>query len=146
MTYKLFIYHTPQHIGWLPNESLQEGGQGVGVWVWRELYSTTTGAKCSGAQYTRHSLSTRHSQASGSSNVASQQFGLSKDTFRWTFQRAKINFNRLKILIFPANNQRNFPSQRTSQSKSVGRSKSHAGGDLMRFTVHYTAFCQPLYI
>lgn len=69
------------------------------------------------------------------------------DTFRWTFQAAQINFNRLKILIFPANNQRNFPSQPTSQSKCVGSGgESGAGGDLMRFTVRYTAFCRPLYI
>lgn len=33
----------------------------------------------------------------------------SKDTFRWTFEQAKINFNRLKILIFPVNNQETFP-------------------------------------
>lgn len=61
-------------------------------------------------------------------NVTSQQFKLSKGTFRWTFQRAKIDFNRLKILIFPANNQGNFPSRWTSQSKSVGRSESGAEG------------------
>lgn len=41
--------------------------------------------------------------------MASQQFELSKDTFRWTLERAKINFNRLKILIFPVNNQETFP-------------------------------------
>lgn len=46
---------------------------------------------------------------SGSSNVASQQFQLSKNTFRWTFERAEIDFNRLKILIFPLNNQETFP-------------------------------------
>lgn len=40
---------------------------------------------------------------------------------------------------------RNFPSWRTSQSKCE-KEWSGAEGDLMRFTVHYTAFCLPLYI
>ena len=50
-----------------------------------------------------------YSRGSESSNVASQQFELSKDTFRWTFEWAEIDFNRLKILIFPVNNQETFP-------------------------------------
>lgn len=69
-------------------------------------------------QQVQRALSTVHSAASSlytpfsgseSSNVPSQQFDLSKDTFRWTFERAKIDFNRLKILIFPVNNQETFP-------------------------------------
>lgn len=98
----------------------------------------TTGATCSW-----HSRCTALFSGSGSSNMASQQFELSKNTFRWTSEWAEINFNRLKILILPCEQSGNFPRWGTSQSKSVGRSESHTEKDLTRFTVHYTAFCCP---
>lgn len=99
------------------------------------------------AQYTHCTVSLYETfSGSDSSNVASQQFGLSKDTFRWTFQWAKINFNRLKILIFLVNNQETFPvGEQANQSLWEEVRVTHRG-DLMRFTVHYTAFCHPLYI
>lgn len=86
---------------------------------WAPLYSTLLGAKPQTAAHiisltttgaTRPGYSRPgESEGPDSSNVASQQFELSKDTFRWTLERAKINFNRLKILIFPVNNQETFP-------------------------------------
>lgn len=70
---------------------------------------TTTGAACSQYSTLSSELSVHPILGLKASNVPSQQFDLSKDTFRWTFERAKIDFNRLKILIFPVNNQETFP-------------------------------------
>lgn len=93
---------------------------------------------------------TQWNQFSGpqSSNVPSQQFELSKDTFRWTFEWAKINFNRLKILIFPVNNQETFPvggqaNQSLWEEVRVVQRGIWCGS---QSTTLLSAFCCPFYI